>query len=176
MATLKDEHKRFIIRRLAVFVPPSDVQTEFEAEYGFEVSSGQVAYYDPTNERGRDLAGRWRTLFHETRQVFLEDFTESTLQYKAVRLREMEKQYRHLEELVEELPDRNAKGRAELIEKLFDVMEQVAKEMGGKYTNSHTLDASVSNPNEIDWDELSDEQIRRIVDGEPLRDVLADSQ
>jgi len=176
VATLNDQHKRFILRRLAVFVPPSDVQTEFQEEFGFEVSSTQVAYYDPTNERGRDLAERWRTLFHETRQEFLEEFTGSTLQYKAVRLREMEKKYRELEGLVEKLPDRNALGRADLIEQMFDVMEQIAKEMGGKYTNDHTLDASVSDPSEIDWNELTNEQLDRIVEGEPLRDLLADTQ
>jgi hypothetical protein len=143
VATLNARQKRFIIKRLAVFVPPSEVQSEFQAEFGVEVSSGQVAYYDPTNERGKDLAARWTELFHETRTRFLEDFTASTFQYKAVRLRELEGNYRKLQSLMDELETMNHfLGAADLIEQMNEVMEQVAKEMGHAFTNRKELEHS----------------------------------
>lgn len=163
MARLKSRHKRFIVKRLAVYDRPSDVQDEVRERFGLEVDSSQLAHYDPTTEKGQKLAKDLKALFHETRERFLDEYTATAIQHKAVRLKRLERAADRFREM--------GNYAAEV-----EVLEQAAKEMGGKYTNRHSLDASVSDPDEVDWESLTNEQLERIADGEPLREVLADKQ
>ncbi|WP_103019386.1 DUF2280 domain-containing protein [Salinibacter altiplanensis] len=163
MATLKSRHKRLIVKRLAVFDRPSDVQDEVRERFGLEVDSPQLAHYDPTTRKGQGLAQGLTALFHKTRERFLDEYTETAIQHKAVRLRRLER-----------IANKFSQMRNYVAE--MDALEQAAKEMGGAYTNRHTLDASVSNPEDVDFDDLTDEQIEQIAAGEPLREVLASDQ
>jgi hypothetical protein len=174
MARLKATHKRFIVKRLAVFDRPSDVRDALRDRHGIEVDLSQLAHYDPTTSKGQRLAPDWKELFHRTRERFLEDFTGSAIQHKAVRLRELQKQMRRLRSHAETLEDMgNVLGAADMEDRIRDLLKQVAKEMGGKYTNHSTTD--ITNTDNIDWDKLTDEQLERIVAGEPIHRVLADA-
>lgn len=160
MARLKARHKRFIVKRLAVFDRPSDVRDELKTEYGVDVDLSQLAHYDPTTSKGQKLAADLTELFHRTRERFLDEFTGSAVQHKAVRLRLIQEAVNKLRDM-HNYPD------------MLEALEQAAKEMGGAFTNHRTTD--VTNTDNIDWDELTDEQVERIADGEPIQQVLADA-
>lgn len=163
MATLKSRHKRFIVNRLAVFDRPSDVQDEVRERFGLDVGTSQLAHYDPTTRKGQGLAKDLTRLFHETRERFLDEYTETAIQHKAVRLRRLERIANKFADMGNYVAE-------------MDALEQIAKEIGGAYTNRHTLDASVSNPDDIDFDSLSDDQLEQVAAGEPLREVLVNDQ
>lgn len=129
MATLKSAHKRLAVKRLAVFDRPSDVRDELRDEFGVEVDLSQLAHYDPTTEKGSGLAEDLETLFWDIREQFLEDFTESAIQHKAVRLRILQQTLYDLKDMGHHFG-------------VMDALEQAAKEMGGAYTNRQKLDHS----------------------------------
>lgn len=140
MATLKSKHKRFVVRRLAVFDRPSEVREALRTRYEVEADLSQLAHYDPSNEKGQGLAEDLQTLFWETREDFIEEQKGIALSYKSKRLRELEKQYYRLKDSLDDLPDQNVLGRADLLAEMREVLEQMAKETGGKYTSTQMLE------------------------------------
>jgi hypothetical protein len=140
MARLKSRHKRFVVRRLAVFDRPKEVRSAVNNRFGLEVSLQQLQHYDPTTEKGSQLASDLENLFWETRQEFIEDQKGIALAHKSKRLRELEKQYYRLGDLIENLPENNVMHQADLQAERREVLEQIAKELGGKFTRKQLLE------------------------------------
>lgn len=123
MASLKTKHQVFVVTRLARFDKPSEVRDALREQFGVEAGLDQIVYYNPeTANGGQGLAEKWKELFYETRERYLEDTSTIPAAHKAFRIRE-------LAEAAEEAKDmRNYPLMASMY-------EQIAKEMGGKYTN-----------------------------------------
>lgn len=142
---LDEAQKRWIVQRLACFESITVIAREFHAEYGFEISVQCVQAYDPTKHQGRTLSKALREYFHETRQKFLED--------AEARIPEMSKSVR-LQRLAAMSRQAEAEGDSKLAASL---LEQIAKECGGLYTNRRELTGADGKP--IEFADLSDQEL-----------------
>lgn len=133
MAALNDTHKTFIVTALARYDAPSSVAEALRETFGIEASSGQIAYYDPSNAQSRGLAEKWRTLFDETRRAFVEEVSGEAAAHKAVRVRRLSRWADRAERM----------GNLPLAASLY---EQIAKEMGEAYTNRRVLQGDPERP------------------------------
>jgi hypothetical protein len=130
MATLKPQHQRFIVTRLARYDSPSDVQAALSERFDVEASRSQVTFYNPSTANGADrLAERWKDLFHRTRERYSEDLSSIAAAQKGHRIRMLDDAAKEAKEA----------GDYAL---MADLLEQVAKETGGQYTNRHLLEHS----------------------------------
>src|SRR5947207_2103256 len=59
---LTDEHKTFVVQRLAGFDSVASIVTWLREEYQVSISRQSVRYYDPTTYAGRECPERWKTL------------------------------------------------------------------------------------------------------------------
>jgi len=123
MAELSTEVKVFIVTSLARFEAPGDVRKAVNREYGVEVSSSQVAYYNPAAPTGNDrLADRWKELYRETREAFTGRVEDVAIAHERVRLEK-------LQEVVEERMSAKDHRTA------MAALKQAAKERGKAFTN-----------------------------------------
>ncbi|TWA71903.1 hypothetical protein FBZ84_101169 [Azospirillum baldaniorum] len=122
MAALNDDAKLFIVQALACFDTPSQVVEAVKQEFGEVIPRQQVELYDPTKRAGRKLAEKWKAIFKETRETFLEDTSAIGISHKAVRLRALNRMAAKAETM----------GNMALAAQL---MEQAAKECGDAFTN-----------------------------------------
>jgi hypothetical protein len=125
-AKLSDEVKTFIVQSLACFDSPSTVAKAVKAEYAIEVSRQLVESHDPNKVAASGLAAKWRQLFAETRQTFLEDTAGIAISHRAVRLRALQRMAEKAE----------TQGNMVLAK---DLLKQAAEEMGNAYTNRREL-------------------------------------
>ena len=126
MAVLDDDVKGFIVRSLACYNTPSEVAELVKEEYGIEIERCQAAKYDPTKPHGKNLGRKHRDLFEQTRKKFLEEMAELPLANPSVRVSELSKLYKSAK----------AKKNAVLA---AQHLEQIAKEVGGAFTNKIKL-------------------------------------
>lgn len=152
MAVLSKAHKRFIVERLACFEQPTAIAAAVHEVFGVEVSRQQVYNLDPTKLANEDrIAADLRELFDEARARFKADAEAIPVANRAYRLN-------RLQALLDD--PRNARNTKLIRELLRDGRE----EMKG-------IDV-VGNFN---FEDLTDEQLERVANGEdPLR-VLADA-
>ena len=133
MAALKNEVKSFIVQALACFDTPSQVALAVREEFGIEVTRMQCESHDPTKRAGRDVAKRWKVLFHDTRKRFREETAEIPIANRAYRLRAMNR-------FVE---------KAETMKNIvlaMQILEQAAKEAGDMYVNRHRKEEAGDEP------------------------------
>lgn len=160
MATLDSKHRRFIVRGLAHFKTPTEIKEEFEDAFSVEVSLPQIAYYNPNGAQGSaQLAQKWKDLFNESRQQYIEGVNQEPIAHQRYRLKKLQKGAEKFEAM------KNFKGMAE-------ILEQAAKEVGGAFTNKTELDLN-GLMGSIDMKQLTDRQLQRIADGEHPIAVLA---
>lgn len=137
MARLNAAHKTFIVQRLACFDTPSVVAGSVKEEFGVEVSRQAVEAYDPTKHQGRNLAKKYKELFEQTREAFLEDTSGIAISHKAVRLRTLQRMLEKAENM----------GNLVLAREL---LEQAAKESGDSYSNKRKHELSGPNGKPIE--------------------------
>lgn len=87
-----------------------------------EVTRQQVAAYDPTKRTTRNLAKKWREIFHATRKSFLEETASIPIANQSFRLKALQRMY-------EKTVSRGNFGMA------AQLIEQAAKESGEVYVN-----------------------------------------
>ncbi len=119
---LKDEHKAFVVQRLAVFDSPKQAAEALKAEYRVEISPQGAEAYDPGKRAGRRLSKRWRALFETIRERFLDRLDEIPESHKAVRVQELAR------------ASRIFKRRGNYLA-MANMLERIAKEMGNVYSN-----------------------------------------
>lgn len=124
MAKLSEEHKVFVVQRLAMFDTPSQVVEAVKEEYGIEIPRQQVQSYDPTV--GPKPAKKWIALFEATRESFLDSASQIPIANRSVRLRRLERM------AVAAEGRKNYALAAQLL-------EQAAKEVGEAYTNTRNI-------------------------------------
>lgn len=122
MAALKQQVKVFIVQHLACMYTPSEVADEVEKAFDTKITRFQVALYDPTTIRGSELGEKLKVIFFETRQKFLDDYSQIPIANKSYRLLRLQI---NLEKL-------NKSGNVVEANK---TLEQAAKEEGGFFTN-----------------------------------------
>lgn len=171
---LPDSVIEFIVKCLACYDRPTEVQRRVLLEYGLNVSLSAVLNYDAARP-GNTVRDKWFVLFHETRDAFkkqlVEDIPISTPQYRL----------RHLQTMFEKTADgKNVPLAAQLL-------EQAAKEAGGLFRNrtriEHTgadggpIKADVAH---VDLTRLSPETLKELMNARfappaPVTDDNSDS-
>lgn len=121
MATLKSEHKEFIVKGLACYVEPKEIQLKLKELYDVKASPSQISNYNPDLPSTKRLGEKWKELFRYTRDEFLESVSEIPIAHKAYRLNVLQKNL-----------DSAMKGKANLV-LANQILEQAAKEMGGAF-------------------------------------------
>lgn len=131
MARLDENHKRFVVMRLACFRRPSEIAREIKDVFGIEASLQQIQFYDPLTA-STQTPKKWIALWEAVREEYLKGEAQVGVAHERYRL-----------EQLQELLDRAlTMGRAGNIPLALSIMEQAAKEKGGQYTNRHKLEHS----------------------------------
>lgn len=93
MATLKEPIKIFIVQSLACRDTPQEVADLVKQEFDLVIDRSQVALYDPTKRRGKNLSKGYVQLFEETRKKFDSGLIDIPIANKFYRLKEIQKMY-----------------------------------------------------------------------------------
>lgn len=154
MATLNKKQKLFIVRSLAVFNTPQETVVLVKEEFNTDVTRQQVETYDPTKRAGKDLSDEFRKEFEATRKDFLEKPENIPTANKSVRLK-----------ILNDLVYKNHKNQRVV----RGLLEQIAKEMGGQYTNTSKTQLTGANgeplnPEQVTHVVATPEQIRQAMD------------
>ncbi|EXE12570.1 hypothetical protein J559_3107 [Acinetobacter sp. 983759] len=131
MATLKEPVKIFIVQSLACRDTPQEVADAVKQEFGIQVERQQVAAYDPTKARGKDLSKKFVELFHKTRADFDAGLIDIPIANKHYRLKQYQKQL-----------ERNSKN----VVMSLKILEQAAKDVGGQFTNRQEITGKDGKP------------------------------
>jgi len=126
MAKLTESQQLFIVRALACYDSPSQVVDAVKQEFGIDLIRQHVAIYDPTKPAGHKLSKKLRAIFEATRKAFLEDVSTIPLANQATRLRALSRLHAKAE----------SQGNTAVAAQL---LEQIAKEVGGAFTNRREL-------------------------------------
>ena len=76
VTVLKNEHKAFLVQRLALFDTPSQAGEALKAKFGLPITPQRAEAYNPERRAGAKLSGVWRLLFEQTRVRFLDSLKE----------------------------------------------------------------------------------------------------
>ena len=83
---LTDEHKTYIVRRLAAYETVSVIRKGLSQEFGITVHKSVIQYYNAESKQSRNLSRRWRDLFWRTRKAFHEGLADVGANYPLVRI------------------------------------------------------------------------------------------
>lgn len=119
MAKLRVEVQEAIVRALARWERPTEIQAAVRERFSTEVSLPTIAYYDPHNS-STNLSDRWVLLFHEARAAFQKQAGSIGIAHQAFRLSKLDLLLRRAEETKN---DKLA----------LEVLALAAKEAGGFY-------------------------------------------
>lgn len=140
MAKLTDEHKRFIVQRLAMYDTPTMVRRAVQESYGIDVPRNQIEGYDPASHRARagSIGKPWIQLFEATRANFREAIDDVPITNRTFRLR-------RLQTMHDQAMDKGNHVAA------AGFLEQAAKEMGETFTNKreHKHTGTVTHVDEL---------------------------
>jgi len=136
MATLNDKVKAFIIQGLASFQKPQEIADAVKVDFGIDITRQQVANYDPTKAAGKDLSEKWRKLFYEYRQQFIDEKDNIPVTHLTYRLTQLQT-----------LIDKAMKSGNMVL--AADLLKQAAEDVGGKYTNQQKVDSKVEQTGEM---------------------------
>ncbi|NBC03764.1 MAG: DUF2280 domain-containing protein [Bacteroidetes bacterium] len=140
MAILKSYHKELIVKNLACCVSPTEVQSYFIEHFNMTLSFQQICYYDP--DQSPMLSKKWRHMFTDIRQNYINEIGSIPIANKGFRLQEMQRNYFQL---------RNAGN----IMGAQAILEQAAKEVGGVYDGVNSAKAYESGRKTL-YDEIND--------------------
>jgi len=122
MAALNEDTKAYIVTALANFDSPKQVIADVREKFGVVVTSQQVSAYDPASQNGKRLSAKLKELFEDARAKAKKDVAVVPMSHMPVRLRALDRLARKAVE----------SGNAMMAATL---MEQIAKEVGGVFTN-----------------------------------------
>lgn len=133
---LKPHEQIFVVKQLALFERPTAIQKALKELYNVEVGLPGIIYYDLSNAKKQS---KWRSLFDETRNTFLEDTSSIAIANKAFRLKELDNLYHKQKEA--------SPARQNTVE-MRATLEQAAKESGNQFTNKTEVKV-ITNPLEL---------------------------
>ena len=151
MATLKNHHKEYIVKRLACFDSPSEIAKQLKELFEIDVSLSQLSYYNPENTQAcAQLSEKWRHLFQKTREEFIDGAIEIPIVHRQYRLSQLQQLYDELKE------------RGEIM-KALKVLEQAAKETGGMYGDIEALNEQRKREKKEDFYQRLNQKIKDYV-------------
>lgn len=118
---LNHDQQTFIVQCLARYMAPLEIAELVKEEFGIEVGRELIRGYNPEQ---RDVAAKWKTIFDETRAVFLKSVSHIGIAHQAYRLAELQRLYHRA-------------GKNLMLKK--ELLEQAAKEVGGAFTNRREI-------------------------------------
>ena len=144
---LQEKHKEYVVKRLACYDTPKEVAEGLKEEFNLKMTLQGIEYYNPKRAAGKCLSEKWRLMFEETRRHFLDNAAEYVpLANKTVRLAELSKMHAAHK-------SRNNHVAA------AQVIEQIAKEVGGSFTNRREHTGRDGGAIETQHSDLTDDQI-----------------
>lgn len=132
---LSDDIKKFIVKSLAVYETPSDITVSVKEKFNKTITRQGVQSYDPTKVAGEDLSDDLKTLFFDWRKEF-DEKEIIPVSKKIVRLKKLGRYV----EAFENFENYTAAAA---------VLEQIAKEEGGAFTNRRELTGKGGEPLQI---------------------------
>ena len=150
---LKIQHKRFIVKLLAVYESPSEIIASVKEKFDVTVTRQQLQHYDPTTVAGADLSEELKKLFTDTRKAF-DDAEIVPLSKQVVRMKK-------LSGYVEKFENMGNYGKA------AEIIEQIAKDEGGAFTNRREISGRDGQPIAMhqmtvaDWKKQQEERRRQ---------------
>ena len=123
---LSQEQKVFVVELLASYRMPSEVVREVKERFGIDISPQAVEAYDPTKRAGKRLSKELRALFESARAEYVARVSNVAVTQLVVRMEILQKG------VLEFVRKGNYLGAAQLL-------EQVARDVGGMYTNRREL-------------------------------------
>lgn len=125
--SIPEEIRVFIVNSLAAFDTPKQVADAVKAEFDVVVSRQAVEAHDPNKRAGSKLAEKWRVMFADSRDKFINDATAIPIAHRSTRLRALHRMATKAE----------AASNMALAAQLH---KQAAEEMGDAYTNRRNVD------------------------------------
>lgn len=129
MAVLTEAQKEAIVVQLARYRRPAEVAEFMREEHELELTVQQIRTYDPTNLRFEADRDKWEPIFLAAREAYITDVKQVAVANQAFRLNELHDLYSKAKKA------KNWKLAA-------DLLEQIAREVGGAMTNSRELTVS----------------------------------
>lgn len=126
MPALTEEQKCVAVIAAARYYTPTEICELLKEQFGIDVERNQAQQYNPTTKVGQILSKKYVDLFNETREKFLKELDGIPMANPAVRVMELTK-------MVYEARKRKNNVLA------AQHIEQIAKELGGFYTNKMKL-------------------------------------
>src|SRR5438045_2341475 len=83
---LTDEHRIYIVRRLAAYDLVTAIARGLKQEFGITVRTQLIQNDNPERAAGRELARRWKDLFWKTRKAFKAGIADVGANYPLVRI------------------------------------------------------------------------------------------
>lgn len=145
---LNNMHRECVVKLIAQYEPLQDIADMLKEVFNIEVTLQALEYYDPTKVAGRGLTDKWKTLFEEERAAFLKNEKKAIpLANRAVRLKKLQKAALAYER------NGNYIGMA-------NMLERIAKEVGGSFTNRREVTGKNRGPIEYrEVDAMTDDEI-----------------
>ncbi|WP_038342149.1 DUF2280 domain-containing protein [Acinetobacter sp. A47] len=131
MAALKKEVKLYIVRSLAMHNTPQETVELVNAIFSQKITRQQCERYDPTKRAGQDLSQEFKDEFFATRKEFLEKPQNIPIANQTVRL-----------SIYQKLLEKNLRNTVNSLK----ILEQIAKELGGAYTNRKEVTGANGGP------------------------------
>ncbi len=155
---LTDQQRAFLVEQIACFATPTEAATALFEEFGIQIKPSAVEKYDFTKQAGKRCAEKWKVLYTETRKAFCKHIAERVPHAeKAYRVRKLAK-----------AADAYEKSKNWVA--MANMLEKIAKELGGSYTNRYEHTGKGGGPIEyraveqMTDDELDDEIRRHDID------------
>lgn len=117
---LTDEHRIYVIKRLAARHGPMAVMRGLKEDFGITLSQHAVDHYDPERAPDSKLAQRWKDLFWAEREAYLARTAQVGVTDKAARIRQREAMMHR-----EWAAGRHAQANA--------ILDSIAKELGASF-------------------------------------------
>ena len=145
---LENVHRAFLVREFACFSTPMEAADALRQEYGIEITPQSAQHYDATSGAGARAAKKWREMFNICRAAFLEEVSAQVpLAHKSLRIKKLARASDAFEK------SKNYMSMARML-------EQIAREMGGAFTNRREVTGKDSGPIQYqDVETMTDEQI-----------------
>ena len=150
---LNDQQRAFLVEQIACFAKPKEAADALKAEFKIEITPQAVECYDFTKQAGKRCAEKWRVLYTETRKAFCKHIADRVPHAeKAYRIRKLAKAA-------------DAYEKAKNWVAMAGMLEKIAKEIGGSYTNRYEHTGKGGGPIKVeDVTEMTPEMLESEID------------
>lgn len=134
MARLAEPQKRFLVHRIARFVPLTEIRAEFFERFGEAISLSQASAYNPETARGQaDMSTGLKTLFEEERARFIAEEEKIPIANRAYRLRRLQNALERCDAYRESLPQKAVGLHIDVAKLEATLLRAAAEDRGGAF-------------------------------------------